>query len=217
MRIQFVNTVATNVTDLTKAQDGQFVLLLGDGFTTLKNNSRLVLGADQLLAANKVYSLLYLAGAWYPAGGGALAGAGISVSGSTISNLYVGKHITLFSGGPITHATSGTYDWFPSNVNTYVSVQDLTGMTQFRLLYSVKSSLAGTGIIAKPAYSGDGSSWTDFTAMSTSTPSTSAPSFFSSAWTSLPVGAQIATSWIGIKFKADSNMDIYSISAEFKP
>jgi hypothetical protein len=217
VRIKLANTGAFDVTDLTKAQDGQFVLLLGDGFTTLKNNSRLVLGADQLLAANKVYPLLYLNGAWYPMGGGVSAGTGISVSGQTVSNLYVGKPLTLFAGGPITHATSGTYDWFPSNVNTYVAVLDLTGMTQFRLTFVAKSSSAGTGLTAKPAYSGDGSAWTDFSAMSTATPATAAPSFHSSAWTSLPAGARIATSWIGIKFKADSNMDIYSITAEFKP
>lgn len=65
-RFQFTNTVPTSVTNFTEGQDGQLIALLGDGNTTLVNNSTLVLGGNILLTANKFTLLLHLGGAWYP-------------------------------------------------------------------------------------------------------------------------------------------------------
>lgn len=65
-RFQFTNSGSVSVTDLTDAQDGQLVALLGDGNTTLIDNARLALGSNQLLEIDKIILLIYQSGAWYP-------------------------------------------------------------------------------------------------------------------------------------------------------
>jgi hypothetical protein len=68
-RLKFTNTVATTVTNFLSGQDGQNILVLGDGFTTIANNSNIqtTTGANKLLTANRVYSFTFFGTKWYEA------------------------------------------------------------------------------------------------------------------------------------------------------
>lgn len=68
-RVRFVNTGAVTVTNLTGGQNGQQVLILGDGFTTLANNANIQTstGANKLLVNNRVYSFVLFSNKWYEA------------------------------------------------------------------------------------------------------------------------------------------------------
>ena len=66
-RLRFLNTTPITVTNLTNPQDGQEVKILGDGYTTLDNNSFIhtFTGSPKLLAANTVYTFVYFFPVWY--------------------------------------------------------------------------------------------------------------------------------------------------------
>ncbi len=63
----FQNTGAVTVTNLLKGSSNQLLRILGDGFTTMKNNTviKTNTGADKLLAANKVYTFSLINSVWY--------------------------------------------------------------------------------------------------------------------------------------------------------
>lgn len=61
-----VNTGAVTITNFLDGQPGQTLYLLGDGFTTIANNTKLApnTGAAKLLAANKLYVFQLRNGVW---------------------------------------------------------------------------------------------------------------------------------------------------------
>jgi hypothetical protein len=65
-RVWLKNTGAVTVTNLTNGQEGQEVKFLGDGFTTIANNStvKTSTGANKLLAVNKVYTFTRFNSVW---------------------------------------------------------------------------------------------------------------------------------------------------------
>lgn len=65
--IALLNTVPVTVTNITGGSGGRPITLLGDGFTTIKNNAILHLntGADKLLAANKIYTFTNYSDQWF--------------------------------------------------------------------------------------------------------------------------------------------------------
>jgi len=62
----FKNTGAVTVTNFVGSVDGQTLKLLGDGNTTIKNNSTIKTstGADKLLAVNKFYTFTIIDDVW---------------------------------------------------------------------------------------------------------------------------------------------------------
>ena len=68
-RLKLVNTGATTVTNFKFGQEGQNILILGDGFTTVANNTNIQTstGANKLLVANRVYSFTLFGSKWYEA------------------------------------------------------------------------------------------------------------------------------------------------------
>src|SRR5436190_7162545 len=78
-RLKFRNTTAVLVTDFERGQEGQALDILGDGFTTVENNDRIVTSdaADLLLKEGVTYRFVhfsptkrYLDGAWHQSAGG---------------------------------------------------------------------------------------------------------------------------------------------------
>lgn len=61
-----VNTVPVTITNFVNGQDGQELLLLGDGQTTLTHGTNIMLagGVNLLLAVNKVYHLVRFNNKW---------------------------------------------------------------------------------------------------------------------------------------------------------
>lgn len=213
-RFQFTNSGAVSVTDITDGQDGQVIFLLGDGQTTLVDNTRLELGANLLLATDKIHPLMYMSGKWYPLSASVpSAGAGISVSGTTVTNKYVGKRVQfLTSQQTHTQAGGGVYETFAANIRT---ISDLTSLGQFRISAYSAGSIAGD---VRLAYSTDGSSWTTITSVTLSI--TTTPGFFSTAFAALDNGAQIATCYLRLMVSQSSGgdtLDLSSCSVEFKP
>lgn len=213
-RFQFTNSGAVSVTDITDGQDGQLVLLLGDGQTTLVDNTRLELGANLLLAVDKIYPLMYMTSKWHTLSASTpTAGNGISVSGSTITNKYVGKRVQfLTSQQTHTQSGGGVYEAFAANIQT---ISDLTNLGQFRLSgYSAGSIAANVRL----SYSTDGSSWTTLTTVTLAI--TTTPGFFTTSFGALAGGAQIATCYLRLMVEQSSGadtLDLSSCSAEFKP
>lgn len=60
------NTVAINITNFRDGQEGQELSILGDGFSTVNNNTKIVTntGADKLLAAGHLYRFTMFDGVW---------------------------------------------------------------------------------------------------------------------------------------------------------
>lgn len=200
-----VNTGSVTITDFLYGQEGQELVIYGDGFTTITHGTKIKTStaANKLLATLKTYRFTRFSSVWVEQDSGS-------------ANPYVGKHITLYAGTPVTVIATGTFQYLNDNTNQWISVQDLTGMTQYRILYVSKGSNTNT-VTSKLAYSTTGSSWTNFTANSAHNTSSILPEFESSGWTSLPAGAQIATCWLAIQFLVSVSTDIYTVSLEFKP
>ena len=64
---QAQNTGAVTITNFIDGQPGQRLYILGDGQTTLQHGTKMFMqgGADLLLAASRMYLLVYLNSAWY--------------------------------------------------------------------------------------------------------------------------------------------------------
>lgn len=58
VRWKAMNTAPVNIVDFKNGQPGQEIKVLGDGFTTVNNNTKIKnnTGANKLLAVNKVYT-----------------------------------------------------------------------------------------------------------------------------------------------------------------
>lgn len=61
------NTGAVTITQFDDGSDCHELRILGDGFTTVANNTKIKTntGANKLLAANKVYKFTNFNGVWY--------------------------------------------------------------------------------------------------------------------------------------------------------
>lgn len=84
-RLMFRNTAALTITNLDDGKPGQKVDILGDGFTTVANNTKIATasGADTLLAADSVHTFTrWDDGKWHEqsgsAGGGGGGGGGVT-------------------------------------------------------------------------------------------------------------------------------------------
>ena len=201
-RFQVVNGTPLNMTDITNGQDGQMIAILGDGNTTLVNNSRLVLGGDLLLEEDKIHILVYLTDAWYS----------LSQPEAYV-NPYVGKLVRMISG-EVTHTQVGGGVSEDFNVKIR-ALADLTGMTQFRL------SGYSAGIIGGDvnlSWSTNGSSWN--TDASPTLSITSTPGFFTTSFGTLDVGARIATCYlrlVALQSTGGDTLNLSSCTIEFKP
>lgn len=84
-RFRCTNTAPTNVTNILNGQEGQQILLLGDGNSTLVHGTNIFnqSGANELLASNKAYHYVRLNGKWYQVGGS--SGAAVPKASSTVS------------------------------------------------------------------------------------------------------------------------------------
>ena len=102
--ITFENTTPVLVDNFKGGQLGQRLIIYGDGFTTIKNTSRIVTasGADTLLAANTISEFVYFNDAWREKGSGGGGGGG-----STTYPLSPGLHI---SGLPFDGSAPLTWD-----------------------------------------------------------------------------------------------------------
>lgn len=69
-RIRAINESPVTIENFVDGQEGQHLLVLGDGFTTVQNNSRIITnnGADVLLDVNKVYTFVRYNNKWYEQG-----------------------------------------------------------------------------------------------------------------------------------------------------
>jgi hypothetical protein len=221
-RVKFTNSGAVTITEFTKGQEGQFVTFLGDGFTTIQNNAlvKTNTAANKLLASAQIYGFVFVGGVWVELAGAASisAGAGLLLTGSTLSNLYVGKHVTIASTTKaFTQVTSAGYDLFGgASFPTFVTVADLTGMTQYRL--SGYAGSLSTAASLRLAYSTNGSSWTRVDAVTLG--SFSSDSHLVTAFGTLPAGARIATCYLSfyiLQTTAGNVGNVDNFSAEFKP
>lgn len=61
------HAVATTVTELRQGQDGQTLVILGNGNTTMEYNAviKTNTGVDKVLLADIVYRFTYFSGIWY--------------------------------------------------------------------------------------------------------------------------------------------------------
>lgn len=61
------NSAPITVTNFLDGQEGQEIVLLGDGQTTVANNANIVTttGGNLLLSANVVYEFIKMNGVWY--------------------------------------------------------------------------------------------------------------------------------------------------------
>jgi hypothetical protein len=212
-RLQFTNTSATTVTNLTDAQEGQTVYVIGDGYTTLN----LPGGVNFLLANGTVYDLFHRNGEWKQVGGpgfSPVAGAGIGISGSTISNLYVGKSVSLFSGSLVEN-TSGIWSGV---IRRHAVGVDLTGMTQMRVSFGYEIPSYDTPGFALRYSTNNGSSWTDHTSdYWANYYGAGQPVHAIESWKTLPTNARNANTLVSVTLLTSVDTTIYSVSFEFKP
>jgi len=71
LRFKFQNTVPITVTNFIGGQEGQHIMVIGDGNTTITHGTQIfnTSGANLLLVDNRVYSYLFAQGAWREQGG----------------------------------------------------------------------------------------------------------------------------------------------------
>lgn len=57
-RLQLRNSISTDITNFLRGKAGQTIKILGDGYSTIKNNANISTntGADKLTSASKVYT-----------------------------------------------------------------------------------------------------------------------------------------------------------------
>jgi hypothetical protein len=105
LRIKFNNSVPITVTDLLDGQNGQQITILGDGKTTLQDNTRIntITGNDYLLATNTTYLFTFYDGVWVQLSGTAAlsyanAKLDTDVTLASAGAYYDGPSITLAPG-----------------------------------------------------------------------------------------------------------------------
>lgn len=122
IKFKFQNTSATTITNFDDGQVGQEITLLGDGNTTIANNSNIVTnaGADKLLDDGVVFKFIkYPDGKWHELQGGS--------SGSSVSVLDDLSDVVITSptDGDILSYDSGSGDWI-NVVESAHALDDLT-------------------------------------------------------------------------------------------
>jgi hypothetical protein len=105
LRIKFNNPVPVTVTNFLGGQEGQQITILGDGNTTLQNNTNIntISGNNYLLATNTTYIFTYYGGVWIQLSGTAAlayANAKLDTDVTLVSagTYYDGPSITLAPG-----------------------------------------------------------------------------------------------------------------------
>lgn len=218
-KVKFANTSSVTVTNFTDGQNGQTIKLFGDGFTTIANNANIKTssGANTLLDANKVYTFTYIAPNWIQDSTGLTytAGAGIGISGSAISNLYVGKLIPLIVTSFSFVTSTGSF----IISNTLHPRTDTTGMVNVRISYFVASTTGTGSWDPYISYSTNGGgTWTNVTFTGASI-SAAGGNVFRSVTTTLPVAARNAATWFRAGYTGASGLtvDLNSIFIELTP
>lgn len=84
-KLIFKNTAPLVVTKFDDGQPNQEISILGDGFTTIKNNAfiQTATGADELLTVGLVYRFSFFAGKWHEDAGSGGGGGGAGPTGPT--------------------------------------------------------------------------------------------------------------------------------------
>jgi hypothetical protein len=67
LRLIFNNVAPLDVTNFLQGQEGQEIIVLGDGQTTIKNNANILTNtaADKLLLADYIYKFVLFNSKWY--------------------------------------------------------------------------------------------------------------------------------------------------------
>ncbi len=101
-RWKAVNIAPVSVTDFLDGQDGQELLILGDGFTTLVYDSTKLVPstapANLLLVANAVYNFIRFDNVWYETVGGFTSGGGGGGGSSSSVDTFTITTASLASG-----------------------------------------------------------------------------------------------------------------------
>ena len=200
-RVKLQNTSAVTVTNFTGGQSGQNVLFLGDGFTTIQNNTNIGVsgGANKLLASGSIYSFTLIGSKWYEQ---------YSPSSSTSPP----KHITLLTNNLVhTQTNASTYET-PGESH---AVADLTGLTQYRMHFRFASPT--TNITVALGYS---TVYNSYTTINSNTYISGTTQYILSGWLSLPSGAQIANCYLAPQIfltSGGATTTIGSFGVEFKP
>lgn len=69
-RLRFVNTGATTVTKFDEGANGQFLVVIGDGLTTIAHGATIknALGVNKLLLLDVAYAYVFYNNIWYGLG-----------------------------------------------------------------------------------------------------------------------------------------------------
>ena len=144
--VKLQNTGAVTLTDFTNGQEGQTIFVLGDGQTTVTHGTKIKTNtaANKLLASNAVYIFTRVSSVWYENSGSTSttysAGTGLSLSGTTFSNKYVGKSLALIAGAVSTTLSAGN-TVHAGATGRYTARVDTSNMGNVR----VSASLDGSG------------------------------------------------------------------------
>lgn len=221
-KVKLQNTGAVTLTDFTNGQEGQTLHILGDGNTTITHGTKIKTNtaANKLLATNAVYTFTRIGSTWIEdAGSGSTysAGTGLVLTGTTFSNPYVGKHITLFTG-PITVTISAGNSVHIGATGRYALRADTTNMSNVRLSASIDGSGASGNHTLNAYYSTDaGGSWTLITIGATVT---NAGAQLVTSTAALPSGAKGSAIWFCPAVTSTSTTGstiLYTFSLEFTP
>jgi hypothetical protein len=219
-RVKLQNTGSVTVAAITDGQEGQEVSFLGDGFTTIANNSTIATstGANKLLVANTIYKFTYIGAKWVESSSGSsyTAGAGLALTGTSFSNVYVGKVIPFVSTLRTLTGSAGTFRFS----NSLYPRTDTTGMTSIRLSYFSGVS-TGTGTWTPSIYysTNAGGTWTQITFSGIDILDGNG-NLYRSAASTLPAGARNAATWFYAAYtetNAAHSVDISSLSVELTP
>ena len=218
--LKLVNTAPVTITDFTLGQEGHQLFVYGDGQTTITHGTKIKTntGANKLLAADQIYIFVKISSVWIESavsGTTYTAGAGISLPANAITNLYVGKAVTLFTGS-ILHTSGGAgYEEFPNTVKSYNAIVDLTSMNNCRMV-AVTTAHTGSPVL-KYQYSTNGSSWNDLFSSLTKALSTDGNQV--TAITAIVAGAKIATCYLRavIDNSGGSTVTVTFLQFEFTP
>jgi hypothetical protein len=95
-RLRFINAIPVTVTNFVGGQEGQYIIVVGDGQTTLQNSPNIFTtsGANLLLSNGRVYAFVRTAGVWREQGG------------APIPNL---SPLSSVLATPVVIAVAGTY------------------------------------------------------------------------------------------------------------
>jgi len=225
-RVKFANTGAVTVTDFLYGQEGQNILVLGDGFTTIQHGALIKTNtaANKLLAVNAVYSFTRISSVWIenaaPTVASYTAGAGLTLTGTAFAQSASGVNLL----GTPTAISRGSGSVTSSIGSKHIGVRiNALGYTNFRISWAGEITTGGH-IDPILSYSTDnGSSWTNTSALTSARISNGVGYVYKTDTLSLPVAARIANLWIRDMAVSDDNFagsvvgTISSFHVEFSP